>query len=695
MRLKKLQFVILLFFICTSVLNAQISKSVSVTTSGTLKNLVSTTEANTVTALTVSGNLDARDFAFIRDNMKVVSILNLYAASIKSYTGTEGTNSGISTSYPANEIPMYAFYNPYLYTYKYTLTGITLPSTTVSIGYLAFYYAWNLSATLSIPASVKSISDYAFYGCSSLSTFAVASANTRYSSSNGVIFNKAQDTLFIFPQAKSGNYSIPSSVTHVAKSAFENCWNLAGITLPNSLRSIGSYAFCYCSGITGSLTLPSALQKIEDGAFYGCYNLTETVTIPASLTDIGSYCFFESNNIKSFVINSSNSKYASLNDVMYSKNMDTLFICPGGKTGPFTIPNSVKLIGSYAFYKCSKISGTMNIPALVDYIGYYAFFGCSLITDYMVSTSNVYFSSTDGVLLSKNNDRLLAYPVPKSGTYVLPATLKEIDPGAFAYCDYLSGCINIPENVIFIGEYAFYGTKLISGITVDNNNNFYSSDDGVLFNKYKDSLLICPYSKSGQYEIPSTVAHIGNFAFDGCLNLTEITIPSYTTSIGNYAFEYCTGITKIRIPRNLTNIGLGAFYNCSNLLELSTANPNPPVVDYYTFELINKSTCNLIVPTGAKTTYQNAPYWGDFSVINEYYFESALPAYLDNKYLILNKGFEVLIKGTNSEDIIEIYNINGFIVSRTHGNKDITHIKSPTKGVYIVKINDCVNKIIF
>lgn len=665
-----------------------------ISTQGTLKNLISTSEANTVTTLTISGNIDARDFTFIREKMKVVSILNLYSVSIKSYIGAEGTNSGISTSYPANEIPMYAFYNPYLYTYKSTLTGITLPSTTVSIGYLAFYYAWNLSATLSIPASVKSISDYAFYGCSSLSNFAVANANTRYSSVNGVLFNKAQDTLFIFPQAKSGNYSVPSTVTHIAKSAFENCWNLTGVTFPTSLRSIGSYAFSYCSGIIGSLTLPASLQKIEDGAFYGCYNLTETVTIPANLTDIGSYCFLESNNIKSFVINSSNTKYASSNDVMYSKNMDTLFICPGGKTGSFTIPNSVKLIGSYAFYKCSKISGTMNIPALVDYIGYYAFFGCSMITDYMVNASNLYFSSTDGVLLSKNNDRLLAYPVQKSGAYTLPSMLKEIDPGAFAYCEYLSGCINIPSEVKFIGEYAFYGAKLISGITVDDNNNFYSANDGILFNKGKDSLLICPYSKSGQYEIPPTVAHIGNFAFDGCINLTEITIPSYTTSIGNYAFEYCSGITKIRIPRNLRNIGLGAFYNCSNLQEISIANPDPPVVDYYTFELINKATCNLVVPTGAKTTYQNAPYWGDFSIISEYYFESALPAYSNNKYIIISRNNEIIIKGTNSEDNIEIYGANGFIISKIFANEHITSIKSLPKGVYIVKINDYINKII-
>lgn len=694
MKSKKFQLLSLFLCICTFGLFAQTSKSINLTTPGTLKNLVSDSETKSVTSLTVSGNIDARDFAFMRDKMKVLSILNLNSTTIKSYTGSDGTNSGVNTSYPDNEVPMYAFYNPYLFTYKSTLTNITLPANTISIGYLAFYYSWNLVGTVNIPASVKSITDYAFSGCSSISAFSVASSNTRYSSLNGVIFSKSQDTLFVFPQAKSGSYSIPSTVKHIGPSAFENCWNLTSVVLPSTIKSIGSYAFSYCSGIIGSLSLPTSLKKMDDGAFYGCWNLTGTVTIPSSLSEIGNYCFLESNNLKSFIVNSLNPTYASSNDILYSKNMDTLFICPSAKTGTLTIPTTVKLIGSHALYNCNKLTGAINIPAQVDYIGYYAFYGCSLITDFQVNPSNQYFTTENAVLLSKTKDRLLTYPITKTGTYQIPSTITEIDPGAFAFCENLTGELNIPSVVKTIGEYAFYNCKQIAGFTVDASNSAYSADNGLLFNRNKDTLLVCPFSKTGKYDIPSTVKHIGNSAFDGCLNLTEITIPNSTTSIGDYAFEYCTGITKIDIPKSTLSIGKGAFYSCTNLQKISIANPNPPILDYYALDLVNKSTCSLIVPMGAKTNYQNAPYWSEFSIINEYNFESALPAFENNKYIIYNINHDIFIKGTSSDNIVEIYDIKGRILSRRNATENTTCINIPMKGVYIVKINNSTNKIV-
>ena len=138
---------------------------------------------------------------------------------------TFGTNSGVQTTYPANEMPAYAFYNPALLSYKPSLTAVTLPANTVSIGYLAFYYCWNLT-TINIPASVKSIAEYSFYGCYALGSFTVDSSNTRFSSTSGVLFNKAQDSLLVFPNAKTGNYTVPATVKHIANSAFENCYEI-------------------------------------------------------------------------------------------------------------------------------------------------------------------------------------------------------------------------------------------------------------------------------------------------------------------------------------------------------------------------------------------------------------------------------------------------------------------------------------
>ncbi|MDD2285048.1 MAG: leucine-rich repeat domain-containing protein [Paludibacter sp.] len=581
---KKLIFT--LWIISALTLHAQISRSVDVTTPGTLSGFISKFEQTNLITLSVSGNIDARDFAFIRDKIKKLSTLNLIDANIKTYSGTDGTNPGVETSYPANEIPAYAFYNPVLLSYKPTLTEVNLPGNTESIGYLAFYYCWNLTSII-IPASVKSIAEYAFYGCYALDSFSVNNSNTKFSSTSGVLFNKTQDTLLVCPNAKTGSYTIPSTVKHIANSAFENCYSLTAVTIPASLNSTGTYAFAYCSGISGNLTIPNNVKTLGDGAFYGCYNLTGTINIPATLTDLGNFCFLECNNLKSFSVNSANPYYASSNDVLYSKNIDTLFICPGAKTGTFIIPNTVKLIGSHAFYNCSKLSGSLTIPQLTDYIGYYAFYGCSQISDFAVNLLNQYFFAENGILYSKSKERLLICPTGKSGNISLAASIQSIDPGAFNNCKNIIGNIHLPASLIYLGEYAFYNCSGISSFTVDAANEFFCAADGVLFSKNQDLLYLCPLSKSGTYSIPTSVQYIGYAAFDGCLNLTGINIGESVQEIGAYAFEYCTGINRLSIPQNVNTIGTGAFYACSNLNDLRVAKSVPPVIDYYALELIN------------------------------------------------------------------------------------------------------------
>ncbi|MGE4515190.1 MAG: leucine-rich repeat domain-containing protein, partial [Chryseobacterium sp.] len=237
--------ILFLLAIAVSSAFAQTSKTVTLSSAGTLSASISESEAASVTNLTLSGYIDARDFVFMRDNMKVLSVLNMSAAKIKSYIGMSGTYSGTTKIYAANAVPDYAFFNAATNTYKSTLTSVTLPSTTVSIGYLAFYYCWNLSGTFNIPATLTKIGDYALYGCTGISAYSVGTGNVRYAASDGMLLNASKDSLFICPTSKVGVVSIPSTVAWIGPSAFEGC-----------------------SGLTGNLTLPSGLKKIENYAFY-------------------------------------------------------------------------------------------------------------------------------------------------------------------------------------------------------------------------------------------------------------------------------------------------------------------------------------------------------------------------------------------------------------------------------------------
>jgi len=198
----------------------------------------------------------------------------------------------------------------------------------------------------------------------------------------------------------------------------------------------------------------------------------------------------------------------------------------------------------------------------------------------------------------------------------------------------LSGALVLPASVNTIGDYAFYNAKQISAINVDGANQRYSSDNGVLLNRTQDTLFVCPFAKTGSFIVPATVKHINYSAFDGCAGISALTLPNSLQSIGAYAFEYCTGLAKIHLPQSITDIANGAFYSCSNLTELSIANPNPPIVDYYTFDQINKSTCKLIVPVGSSTAYSTTNYWKDFSLLNEQIFRVHYPLIRRNKSVI-------------------------------------------------------------
>ena len=136
---------------------------------------------------------------------------------------------------------------------------------------------------------------------------------------------------------------------------------------------------------------------------------------------------------------------------------------------------------------------------------------------------------------------------------------------AFYYCENLTQ-IEISSTIESIGLYASSGNRKIESINVNENNKNFSSQDGILFNKDKTTIIQYPSNKSGEsYVIPDSVTQIGNIAFEGCFNLKEVTIPNSVISIGHSAFNFCIYLTDIQIPLSVTNIGNYAFDSCVSL----------------------------------------------------------------------------------------------------------------------------------
>lgn len=226
----------------------------------------------------------------------------LYCSSLKSVT--------LSANLTAITMCMFAGCS--------SLTSITIPGKVTSISTSAFS-GCNSLTSLTIPASVTAISAWALSDLPALTAITVAGDNQTYSSTDGVLFNKAQTELILYPAAKSGtSYTIPSGVTTIADGAFCNA-SFTSITIPDTVKTIGEYAFDSCTGLT-SVTIPDSVTALGICAFYGCTSLG-TAVVGSGVTALEEYLFEHCTSLTSV-----------------------------------TIPASVTSVDAWAFYKCTSLT---------------------------------------------------------------------------------------------------------------------------------------------------------------------------------------------------------------------------------------------------------------------------------------------------------------------------------------------------
>ena len=381
---------------------------------------------------------------------------------------------------------------------------------------------------------------------------------------------------------------IESGVTTIGNYAFFGCSRMTSITLPSSLTSIGEYAFCSCESLT-SVTLPSGLTSIGSLAFYYCESLT-SITIPADVTAIEYGAFFGCSSLTAINVDSGNAVFSSDNGLLYNKAKTELLYCPNGKTGSITVPSGVTFIGNFAFQGCGGVT-KVTIPASVTGISSASFENCSSLTAISVKSGNTSYCSVDGVLYNKAKTELICCPAGKTGTVTIPAGVTSIGDYGFYYCHGLTG-VTIPAGVESIGYTAFYGCNSLTSVTlpasltnieygaflrctsltainVDSGNTVFSSANGILYNKDKTRLISCPAGKTGTVTVPAGVTIIASHGFESCSGLTKVTLPESVTTIGDYAFYYCDNLTSMTLPAGVESIESYAFYYCDNLTSIT------------------------------------------------------------------------------------------------------------------------------
>ncbi len=499
------------------------------------------------------------------------------------------------------EILRLAFYNS-------GLTSINIPSSVTYIGEHAFYNTrwcnnqsngilysndWCLgykgdkpTGTLVINEGTKGIAAHSFFNCIGITSVVIPNSVTSIGeyAFKGCSLSEPlyNDNCFAyFPCGYATEYTIPDGIRQISGAAFNNCSDIISVTMPNSVTSIDMYAFRGCTGLT-SVTLPDSLTKIGLNAFINCSGLT-SVTIGNLVESIGESAFGHCDNLEAVYYTGTITQWCEI--TFDDNDANPLYYAHNlyinnNIVDDLVIPEAITKIKPYSFWGASCLT-SVSIHNSVTNISNTAFVNCSGVETIVVESGNTTYDSRDD-----------CNAIIETATNILVA-----------------GCMNtiIPNSVTGIGERAFYGCSGLTSVTIPN---LVTSIGGHAFRDCSGLTSVT---------IPNSVTNIEKFTFYGCSGLISVTIPNSVTAIGSLAFYGCSGLTSVTIGNSIEDIGNEAFNNCNGLTDIYANPTTPPYQQAVGSPFFTNYDATLWVPCGSVATYSAADVWSNFSDIREHF----------------------------------------------------------------------------
>ena len=500
---------------------------------------------------------------------------------------------------------------------------------------------------------------------------------------------------------------VESGVVTIGESAFRDTY-LRKVTFPNSLKTIGKEAFCYCS--IDTLVIPEGVDSIAEGAFRYHWSSMQSVSLPTTLRTIGREAFMYCTGLNSLVIPQG----------MKTIGESAFYECYGIRR--LELPSTVDSVGTYAFWRCnnlstvvSKIQAPFNINENVFAIGSNGSYDDSgnWVNTYTPSSATLYVpdktksayeaktgwnmfaniiegelleatvdSLTYTYLKGKGTATLIGHTYSETRNVTIPGSvpingetyvIKEIGASAFQNYGNLDTLV-VESGVVTIGESAFsnnynlHSVKLPTSLKTIGKNAFNDCRiDTLVVPEGVDSIAEGAFRYQNErlrsVTLPTSLRTIGREAFMYCTGLNSLVIPQGMKTIGESAFYECYGIRRLELPSTVDSVGTYAFWRCNNLSTVVSKIQAPFNINENVFAIgsngsyddsgnwvntYTPSSATLYVPDKTKSAYEAKTGWNMFANIIEGELLEATVDSLTYTYL-KGKGTATLIGHTYSE----------------------------------------------